>query len=123
MWHIGKSTRRAALTLAIGGAFAATAVAPAAAEPANKHTQTVTNSCGTVTFQVGTHNLINWFTLDSSVFVGLGFNFIVDGEIEASNPPPPGQAGRLESCDFIVVDEEGIVSNFQIVGFRTPRSR
>ena len=77
----------------------------------------------TVTFQVGTHNLINWFTLDSSVFVGLGFNFIVDGEIEASNPPPPGQAGRLESCDFIVVDEEGIVSNFQIVGFRTPRSR
>ena len=50
-------------------------------------------------------------------------NFIVDGEIEASNPPPPGQAGRLESCDFIVVDEEGIVSNFQIVGFRTPRSQ
>ena len=81
---------------------------PAAADPANKHTQTVTNSCGTVTFQVGTHNLINWFTLDSSVFVGLGFNFIVDGEIEASNPPPPGQAGRLESCDFIVVDEEGL---------------
>jgi hypothetical protein len=123
MWHIGKSTRRAALTLAIAGALAATAVAPAAADPANKHTQTVTNSCGTVTFQIGTHNLINWFTLDSSVFVGLGFNFIVDGEIEASNPPPPGQAGRLESCDFIVVDEEGIVSNFQIVGFRTPRSR
>ena len=122
MWHIGKSTRRAALTLAIAGALAATAVAPAAADPANKHTRTVTNSCGTVTFQVGTHNLINWFTLDSSVFVGLGFNFIVDGEIEASNPPPPGQAGRLESCDFIV--DDGVhVSNFQIVGFRTPRSR
>ena len=122
MWHIGKSTRRAALTLAIAGALAATAVAPAASAPANKHTQTVTNSCGTVTFQVGTHNLINWFTLEHSIFVGLGFNFIVDGVIVDSNPVPPGQAGRLESCDFIVVDG-GHVLNFQIVGFRTPRSR